>query len=332
MQVSQHYLLEIVNRCELVGVPREQVLAVVPGGEEALADVGRVFDSDCLLDVLRTSSEFLNDPSIGLLIGSKFNVSVLNQTGVLLPLCETFGEAASMMSRYHKLTQTMAVTHLSTQKDQWFLNWDILAQDAPRYYQFTETFFTGTTMGAKWLLWNVDERPIKLTFRHPCPTEPTRYEEIIGCPVLFNQPQDALVMPIELMTSQLPTSNPSALRELTRKLDRMMIQLDDDQSLRERVRASIREQLWEGAPSLETTATDVNLSVPNLRYKLRNGSSSFRSEVSDVRRELCDIEMNKGRPMFQIAQRLGFHDQSAFNRAFQKWYGESPTQFMQHRM
>jgi AraC-like DNA-binding protein len=37
--------------------------------------------------------------------------------------------------------------------------------------------------------------------------------------------------------------------------------------------------------------------------------------------------MQQGKPFTEIAQILGYNDQSAFTRAFKKWYGTVPSQY-----
>ncbi len=326
-KTSSHYISQVIECCETAGIDRNILLTAVPGGAPGLANPMRRHDSKVLLDVYAKGAEFLNDPSIGLLAGSHFNSSVLNQTGKLLPLCETFGQAIRMLQRYHKLTQSFAVSVLAEKGDEAAIVWKLADGDFEKYKQATEAFFTGITAGARWMLWNIDQSISYVSFRHACPTTPDRYEQILGCPVLFGQDRDALVFEKPLLLMELPGSNPGGLKDLCRSLDRLLIQVEEDDAIVDRVCASIRDQLHDGAPDFDRTAQDVGVSFANLRYRLKLQQTTFRTLVEKVRQDICQYELSRGRKMYIIAQQLGFHDQAAFNRAFKKWYGLAPKEY-----
>ncbi len=324
---SAHYLSQVITHCADSGANKENLISMVPGGSDGLSNPMARHDSQVLIDVYQAAAEELQEPSIGLFAGSKFNTSVLNLSGKILPLCDTFGQSIKMLQRYHRVTQSFGKSILETDDDTASIVWQLSETDYNKYHAATEGFFVGITVGARWLLWNAGEAIKYIQFRHDCPTSPERYSEIVGYPVYFNREYDALVFDKSVLETELPTGNPEALEEMSRNLDRILVQIDEDEAIVERVNASIREQLREGSPELSKTAQDLNVSVANLRYRLKLQNTTFRKLVEATRLDLCERELRRGRKMYLIAQRLGFHDQAAFNRAFKKWYGVPPKQY-----
>ena len=326
--VSSHYLSTIIECIAVLGINTSDMLSRVPDlADRAKDPISRV-DGQILLDILDDAAEAASDPCIGLKIGAQFNVSVLNQTGKLLPMSRTYGQALQLFQRYHKLTQSVTSSYLEIKGDIAQIKWNRGGLEYYKIRRLTEAFLTGITAGSKWLMWNEAHSIHAVHFRHPYPGDPQICSDIVGCEVKFDQPEDALIFDRSMLDAKIPASNPEGVAELTRYLDRLMIKLDDGEGLFDRVAASIREQLHNGPPTLEQTAKDVGLGVSNLRYRLKTQNRTFRGIVETVRKEICGLELANGRKFYQIAQKLGFHDQAAFNRAFQKWYGMTPGKYI----
>ena len=327
LKTSAHYVSQIIECCVGVGAEQDLLLACVPGGAERLNDPMERLDSDVLIEIYQVARESASEPSIGMAAGSRFNTSVLNRSGKLLPMCDNFGQAIQMLQRYHKVTQSFGVSTLEFDGDMAKIVWRPYERNVDKYAMATEGFLIGITAGARWLLWNAGQSFSSVEFQHECPTDPQRYAEITGCPVKFGRRQNALIFNKSLLGTSLPTSNPEGLDEMCRLMDRLLIQIDEGETIMERVYASIREQLHDGAPDLDKTASHLGLSIANLRYRLKLQKTSFRRIVQSVRQDICERELKRGRKMYLIAQKLGFHDQAAFNRAFKSWYGIAPKQY-----
>jgi len=65
-----------------------------------------------------------------------------------------------------------------------------------------------------------------------------------------------------------------------------------------------------------------------LRRQLRAENTDFSSLLEDERRRLaCDWLLHSDRSVNQIALDLGYSEQSAFNRAFKRWFGVTPVHY-----
>jgi len=326
-QVSGHYLSCIIEATEKLGVSQESITDRLDVLGASLKDPLQRLSGNYLVDLYNLASLQLDEPNIGLRVGERFNVSWLNQTGKLLPVCSTLMESGAMLGRYHRLTQTFGSSKLKMSGGSAILEWQSNYDDYEKYKHVVTAIFTGIVQTTKWLLLNKGEPIEYVQFRHSAQGDAEVYESVLGCPVYFEKDVDAICMASAYLMSPLVTENAELKVEILRKLDRFMFRLNDGTSLIARVEASIREQLHDGAPLLSQTAKHLDIKERALRDKLRQQDSSFRTLVKMVRMQICEIEMRKKTKVSLIAHKLGFHDQSAFNNAFRKWYGTSPKDY-----
>jgi AraC-like DNA-binding protein len=93
------------------------------------------------------------------------------------------------------------------------------------------------------------------------------------------------------------------------------------------VRQQLVERLRDGEPEQGAVARPLGLSERTLQRRLRDEGTTFGALVDDVRLELA--RMYLGDPelaIFEVAFLLGYSEPSAFNRAFRRWTGASPSE------
>jgi len=96
----------------------------------------------------------------------------------------------------------------------------------------------------------------------------------------------------------------------------------------ERVRRHLRRAIASGdaqGPGLAALADDLGVSPATLRRRLGEEGTGWQTLKDEVRRELAIQHLADPRlSVEEVASRLGFHDGSAFHRAFRKWTGRAP--------
>ena len=94
------------------------------------------------------------------------------------------------------------------------------------------------------------------------------------------------------------------------------------------VPACVMEELRGGDPSLEHVAKRLGMSPRTLQRKLRLESLSFNDVLDLTRKHFASRYLHERHlQLSEITYLLGFSEQSAFSRAFQRWYGVTPTQY-----
>ncbi len=91
---------------------------------------------------------------------------------------------------------------------------------------------------------------------------------------------------------------------------------------------AIRRTLPEGLPRLEVIAEELNLTPRTLQRRLYLTNNSFKGLVELVRRERSVVLIRDDTlDLPDIAAELGFNDQSAFQKAFKRWFGQAPGRY-----
>ena len=101
-----------------------------------------------------------------------------------------------------------------------------------------------------------------------------------------------------------------------------------DQPFTQAVRKHIVGQLREGEPTAENTAQALFITSRTLHRKLASENTSFRELLQETRQQLAqDYLRDRRLQLSEIAQLLGYSEQSALSRAFKAWTGQTPAQF-----
>ena len=96
-----------------------------------------------------------------------------------------------------------------------------------------------------------------------------------------------------------------------------------------RVRALILEAMPSGDVDQDGIARALNQSASTLQRRLREEGTSYQRLLDATRRELAVDYLKDGRhSLADITFLLGFADQSNFTRAFRRWTGKTPRQFL----
>lgn len=173
---------------------------------------------------------------------------------------------------------------------------------------------------------------IEVCFAFDAPPSSDAHVRAFGCPARFGGTRSEFV--IERSTWDTPSRAPSTelLRTLEDHAARMVESLEAKSVVQAQVARLIIEELEGGDPSLPKIARRMALSPRTLQRRLELEGSSFGDVLDRTRRELSEAYMKqRDLALTEIAYLLGFSEQSAFTRAFQRWYGVAPSQYRSER-
>ena len=166
-------------------------------------------------------------------------------------------------------------------------------------------------------------RPQEVRLPRPCPASPERFEKFFGATVVFDAPQLQLVYARDALCSPVREEAPPETGALAASLTQ------GGNALALLIRTHVLARLAEGVPLLPSVARKLGLSARTLRRRLSEARSSYAELVDEARRERAlalarRAELDVGR----LAELTGFTDASAFARAFRRWTGERPGEYM----
>lgn len=166
------------------------------------------------------------------------------------------------------------------------------------------------------------------TARDPNEKVKQQYQEFYGAPITYGAEQMVLVVSNQAMDAKLPGANP----ELARLYDKASLgQLADlkNNSLTLKVEFLVISHLESGAVSKEYVADLLHMSPRNLQKKLEKEGTSFKEILERVRCRLAIMLLkNESKAVGEVAFFLGYSNTANFSRAFKKWTGECPANYL----
>jgi AraC-like DNA-binding protein len=171
-------------------------------------------------------------------------------------------------------------------------------------------------------------RPLTVHFRHDGPGSAAAHEAHFGCPVRFATDRDALLVSHETMAAPNRVGDPGIVNFFDTHLEDEVSRLDAAATLERQVRVQVSQSLSQGIPTVSDIANHFGMSGRTLQRRLSDRGYSFQKLVDEARRELAErLLAETTYPLAEVAFLTGFSDQSAFNRAFKRWAGQTPRSF-----
>jgi AraC-like DNA-binding protein len=145
--------------------------------------------------------------------------------------------------------------------------------------------------------------------------------------VRYGCPTNEARFPASWLDRPLALREPVANREAVTVLEAERRVLAPGDDLVERTRALLSNPA-NGFPDLEQAAERLGASSRTLRRHLSRGGTTFQALRDEVRRARA-ITLLEQSPLAvdDIARELGYADAAGFVRAFQRWTGETPSNY-----
>ncbi len=170
--------------------------------------------------------------------------------------------------------------------------------------------------------------PLAICFRHAAPETTEFHEAHFGCPIHFGTDRDAILVDPAALLVPNRQGDETIAKFFDTHLEAELEKVTDDSSLDQRVRIQISQSLSEGIPKISDIAGRLGMSGRTLQRRLADRGYSFQDLVDQSRRQLAERLLSETRyPLAEISFLTGFSEQSAFNRAFKRWAGQTPRSF-----
>jgi AraC-like DNA-binding protein len=175
--------------------------------------------------------------------------------------------------------------------------------------------------GSQWV-------PREAQFAHKAPQDISEHLKVVGAPVEFGCATNALIVEREFFDRAVPAADPRLFEIMSRYLDDVLGHMPQDDGPLTPIRKAIAESLREGGPNLRRVAQKLASSPRTLQRQLKRHGVEFKNLADDTRRQFAmDYLKNPKDSLTQIAFLLGYSEVSAFNRAFKRWTGKTPSDF-----
>jgi AraC-like DNA-binding protein len=318
-----HALIGVLARR---GIESKELFSGVAIEPSMLADSrARIALSEWRVLVKRTM-ELTDDPGLGLTIASTVPDSIYQVLAPMFGASRSLREGLRLFERYRPLMGNMNRFDMVEEGERAYVKFSPICPD-PEIPQFD------AELGLS-LVYRVPQRYAKhesddadeIWFMHPEPVYAARYAQVFRCPVRFSRPRNAILFSRRFLDEEQIHANPALLEVLKESGDRLLSERGNT-SLPDQVRALLRHDRDMRGVGPERIAKALNLSVRSFRRKLGEAGASWSTLLDEVRCQIACEELRRGITIVELTERLGFSEQSAFNRAFKRWTGTTPARF-----
>lgn len=296
----------------------------IPELDEAIAVYGNQARISLQLwsNLLEKISVTVNDPALGLEIGKRIAPRHVGVLGYLVLSCHNLGEALNRFARYQRLVYDVNPFTVHVDEKGMEFRWGI---DYGKPGALVDETSIAALFSFLHRLTNQPLNPSFVSFVNPKPANVKIYSDFFHCPVEFDDKITRFRFPIEYLSVPLLHSDTTLLDLLSQQAEALLAVLPKADVFEEKLQQVIVQTLHEGEPTLPIVSAHLALSSRTLQRRLQERGLVFQDILENTRRELAvRYLLDKTLSLTDIALLLGYSEQSAFNRAFKRWYQEPP--------
>ena len=277
-------------------------------------------------EILEEAAQATGDGCFGLHFGERYNPKNVGPLTYVALNSPTFAAAFGNIARYLGVHNEAARVSFGIESG-WVVARHLLADlgaDARQHNEYS--LAVGLNLlrlmaGSQWA-------PVEVQFAHKPPAEIGEHTRIFHAPVTFGHAANAFVVEREFVERPVPAADERLYPVLQRYLDRVLQEMPRESSVLASVRRAVGEALRDGDPKVRAVAARLGLSTRALQRRLRDQDLDFKRLVDDTRRRFAESYLrDRKNTLTEIAYLLGYSEVSAFNRAFKRWSGSTPSDY-----
>ncbi len=284
----------------------------------------RIF-MDQFFTLWQIAEEITDDPAIGLHLRQEYGKNYMHFAIMIALNSETLLEAAKSWSDYAMLVNDIDRAQIFEREDLFVCTYSC---SSPEYENkwIPEHHFSYMIDCARRIS-GQNFAPVETWFSHKDPGYREEYQKILGCPVRFNMNENLMMVKKEDMMRPIISPNSYLKAILKKHADGIVAKYAKTSSMTERVAALISKKLHTGRISVQRVSDAMNMDRSTLHRRLKKEGTSFRTLLTETRRDLAKTYLIQGLSASQTAYLIGFTEPSTFHHAFKRWYGQNPGEF-----
>ncbi|AEB83431.1 AraC family transcriptional regulator [Alicycliphilus denitrificans] len=323
--VSMSWVNTVLAAAERAGVPRERLLAQAGIAPAELAR--ERWPIDHITRLWRAAVHCTQDAGFGLKAGALVGPGSFNVVSYLLQSAPSLRGAISVVQQYQRLISDGGrFQMIAGARAGWVVYHPRQGALAFSPHQI-EAVLAAVVAFSRWVTGQA-VRPLQVQFSQPRVGPLAGYREAFACPVAFEQAFSGVLLDNALLDAPLPQADAQLARLHHQYAAQRLAVLHEGGALAQELRAWIAAALLGRVPTRAEAAQALGLSERTLARRMRAQRLSFSALLDAVRREAAlQAVAERGRPLAEIGQALGYAEPSVFWRAFRRWTGQTPAQW-----
>ncbi|HEY7776551.1 MAG TPA: AraC family transcriptional regulator ligand-binding domain-containing protein, partial [Kineobactrum sp.] len=268
--------------------------------------------------------ELVDDPQLGLKLGSRINLPAQGIFGYALLSSATVGDALKLLIRYNRalLPDVRIELVLDDDRPEILVTASHLPLMLERFY--CEVLYAAIINSGR-ILAGQRATTARLELDYPANAGERWYHQIFGPDVRFSSTRRSLSFEAGSLELAIATANPLAQDIFRRECDRLLASGHHRGLISERVKQLL---LAAGSlfPRADAVARQLHMSESTLQRRLAKEGLRYQQLLDDIRYRLArEYLVGTTLPVAEIAVLLGFSDATNFRRSFRRWSGTTPS-------
>lgn len=322
---SAHHYSLFLRELRARGVDPQRHLALLGIPTLERDEPLRAISSGQFTALLQLVEELTGDPDVGLCAGERIRAEDMDLIGLLIR------SSPDAQSAYERCAQFGSAIQRALDLEVSLFGGMLICRrsmpSVPSSRTLSDYFLARTITLVRQLVGTCTPLEVRLSYARPASTRV--HARILGASLRFDEREDALLFPAEILSRSMPHRDPVAAEILLRHLRQLpeargVVSSD----LAERTRQVISAQLVHGRATMHDVAARLALSERTFRRQLRALGTGFQELLDEVRREQALHYLRSSScSATELSGRLGFNGAPAFYRAFRRWTGYSLREY-----
>ncbi|MEY4577645.1 MAG: hypothetical protein RL701_2348 [Pseudomonadota bacterium] len=328
MQVSIWLVRALSGAVERAGASRSQFLKLAGVTADDLTQDHARLSVDNYIRVIDAAVEVTADPALGLHWGEHASTTMYHVVGHLAEAANTLGQALDMITRYSAILAAGFEPTLVEVGDRASLRLPALAGDSAALRLTAEFALTGFLRLLRQYV-GPSAWPDRACFSYRAPAYAAEYRRVFGGIERFDQPFNGLEFPRAWLAQKQLYGNQEVRSLLESHAERELTRIARSTTVGERVQRILAAHNPCELPSLIDAARELQMSARTLSRKLRAEATNYAVLVEQQRAIAAKHLLERNHASIQEAAfAMGFGDAQSFHRAFKRWTGLTPTQYL----
>lgn len=279
-------------------------------------------------------SRFMRDPAhalFGLRLAGDVQPALLGPLGYIAQACTSMSDLIDIVPRYAGvLLSNVATASVVRSRGVVEVRWEPFAGSEVFRREFADYVLGTFVVIGRLLLPGRKDLPVSVHLAHPRPASAAQAREYVSffrCPVHFDQPANAIVIPAAAIAAKLPHGDAFVKQLLEQHAANLIRQQSTAPSLVEDVKHLLGAMILHGVPAKDRVAAQLGMSSRNLQRRLQEMGASYRQVLDEVRLAAAKERLAAAASAGEISDSLGFSTRQAFLRWFKQRTGKTPSEY-----
>lgn len=332
--VSDHLLIPVIYgriisaAVAAAGAPMREIVKGTGLGERADKQSLNGMTIRQYRNLLANAQRLTRDPTIALRAGLDLPFTVHGAQGVAAAASTTLQVAIETLVNYGRLRSPFARVFLRLSGDKLVVEFDIGDSMGDQTQPALEFMMAVVASAINNLAWT----PLtycRIGFTQPAPPNPAAYSQLLPGDVHFDADANSITLLQRELQQALPGANPEEYKIALERCQASYSKLFETVSVKDAIVAIFAGHSGHIC-SVAEVADELHVSSRTLQRRLRAQGSSFQELLDHWLGQQALRYLGKDRLTVDLtALLLGYSDSANFRRAFRRWFGCAPGQYLQ---